>query len=578
MTNHRKTHRQHAGELRVQARRQAPPQLSAMIGGVIRDEMSRQHVDYYGRLHYLPIGVTDASGRPWATVLCNPEIVALTSELLQVTAKVNPRDPFVQAVSGSSASQFAGVAIDFTSRSRIKIAGVVDAATLDGTTLTLALRANEHMGNCPKYITVRELQPTERTPQTTALGSKLTPLARDVVQQASTIFIATRHLDDDPRESDMGFNHRGGPKGFLRYFEDEHGAHLVLPDYSGNRFYQSLGNVETDAVIGLAVPEFASGALLQITGRARNLYDDAAARLMPGATLVTLISIDEAVVTTGALDLELVGPEQLSPYNPKVRVLASEAPSDRQSVEVTATLVGIASESRLISTFTFALPSPVDIVPGGHAIFDFSRQLQRDYRHMNDLDPQSLNDDNIRTFTVSKVSSDRRQISITVKKSGAISSYLHSLSAATPIEVELKGVGGTFTCFVPGREAPPMLWVAGGVGITPFLAMYRALRASGRPLPDIELFYACRLDEVELIRELTDIRVRVFDSKTTIAPPTTHLREVHRRRLRAADFDGLELLDRATVFVCGPEGFMADVKSWLEHVEPSRLRFESFQF
>ena len=72
--------------------------------------------------------------------------------------------------------------------------------------------------------------------------------------------------------------------------------------------------------------------------------------------------------------------------------------------------------------------------------------------------------------------------------------------------------------------------------------------------------------------------MRVFDSKTTIASPATHLREVHRRRLRAADFAGLELLDRATVFVCGPEGFMADVKSWLEHVDPSRLRFESFQF
>ena len=32
-----------------------------MIAGVIRDEMSRQHVDYYQRLRYFPIGVTDGS-------------------------------------------------------------------------------------------------------------------------------------------------------------------------------------------------------------------------------------------------------------------------------------------------------------------------------------------------------------------------------------------------------------------------------------------------------------------------------------------------------------------------------------
>jgi len=569
-----KTHRQHEGELRVQARRQTPAQLTSMIAGVIRDEMSRQHVDYYQRLRYFPIGVTDASGRPWATVLCNPETTALTSELLRIAATVNPDDPFVRVVCSPGARPFAGVAIDFTSRSRIKLAGSVDAATLDGRTLTLTLRTNEHMGNCPKYITVRELRPTERSPHTTALGSRLPPLAREIVQQASTIFIATRHVDSDPRESDMGFNHRGGPPGFLRYFEDDQGSHLVLPDYSGNR-YQSLGNVETDPVIGVAVPDFRSGALLQVTGRARNLYDDAAERLMPGATLVTLISIDEAVVTSGALDLELVGLEQLSPYNPKARVLASEVPGDPQPVAMTATLVDIVPESRLISTFTFALPAPVELVPGGHAIFDFSKLVRREYRHMNDLDPRSLNDDHVRTFTVSRLSRDRRRISITVKKAGVVSSYLHALSAPS-IEVELLGVGGTFTCFEPGRAVPPMLWVAGGVGITPFLAMYRALRESGQPLPEIELVYACRGDDVALIRELTDVRVRIFDSTSDAEVPG--LREVHRRRLGAADFDGHALLDRATVFVCGPEGFMADVRTWLDQLDPSRLRFESFLF
>ena len=585
MASIRKSHRQHEGELRVQAMRQTPPQLTEMIRGAIQDEMSRQHAAFYGGLRYLPLGVADERGRLWATVLCNPETTAESSELLKVRARVNPGDPFVQAACSrpliAGARQFAGVAIDFTTRSRVKIAGMVEAATLEGETLTLALRANEQMGNCPKYITVRDLRPTERTPRTTALGAKLSAPAREVLKEASTIFVATRHTSSDPRESDMGFNHRGGPKGFLRYFEDARGAHLVLPDYSGNRFYQSLGNVESDPVMGIAVPDFASGALLQVTGRARNLFDDEAAGVMPGASLVTLVTIDEAFLTSDALDLELVGGEQLSPYNPKLRLLASETPSDQRTSAMKATLASITKESALVSTFTFALPATADVVPGGHAIFDFAGRFDRSYQHMNEHDPQSLNDDYVRTFTVSKVSPDRRQISITVKKSGVISSYLHSLAVRNhaPVELDLRGFGGTFTCYEEGRALPQMLWVAGGVGITPFLAMYRALRDSGQPMPAIELFYSCRLDEIELIHEMTDIDVKIFDSKTNAVDRPVGSRELHRRRLRAADFDDVAMLDRATVFVCGPDGYMADVRSWLEpRVEPARLRFESFGF
>ncbi|MBC7793334.1 MAG: pyridoxamine 5'-phosphate oxidase family protein [Clostridia bacterium] len=586
MNTIRKSHRQHEGELRLQARRHAPAQMSAMIGGAIHDAMSREHAAYYGRLRYLPLGVADERGRLWATVLCNPETTAESSELLRVRARVNPSDPFVQAVCSPlrgipPVSQFAGVAIDFTTRARIKLAGSVDVATLEGETLTLTLRANEHMGNCPKYITVRDLRPTSRAPQTTALGAKLSSEARALLQLASTIFIATQHSDADPRESDMGFNHRGGPKGFLRYFEDDQGAHLVLPDYSGNRFYQSLGNVETDPVMGVAIPDFASGALIQVSGRARNLFDDEASRIMPGASLITLITIDEAFITRGALDLALASEEQFSPYNPKLRLLASEAPRDQQGCALQATLVDVTKESGLISTFTFALSAKAELVPGGHAIFDFSSRFDRSYQHMNDHDPQSLNDDYVRTYTVTKVSPDRRRIAITVKKTGFISSYLHALAApgGDPVEIGLKGFGGTFTCFEDGRALPHMVWVAGGVGITPFLAMYQALRDSKQPIPDIDLFYSCRGDEIELIAGMTDIRVGVFDSTARVEHPDVGLRRFHRRRLRAADFENVSTLDRATVFICGPGGFMTDVRSWVEpRIDSARLRFERFDF
>jgi ferredoxin-NADP reductase len=197
---------------------------------------------------------------------------------------------------------------------------------------------------------------------------------------------------------------------------------------------------------------------------------------------------------------------------------------------------------------------------------------------MNDRWPQSLNDDRVRTYAVSKISPGRRQISITVAKAGLVSSYLHMLkSPVEPFEATIKGFGGTFTCFEGGQALPHMLWVAGGVGITPFLAMYRALRESGRPIPGIDLAYACRLEEVNLLRALAGVRVRLFDSKAHAAPAGDAAWQFYRRRMEAADFSDDTLLARATVFVCGPDALMANVTSWLEgRVEPGRLRLERF--
>jgi ferredoxin-NADP reductase len=301
---------------------------------------------------------------------------------------------------------------------------------------------------------------------------------------------------------------------------------------------------------------------------------------MPGATLVTVITVDAAFLTAGAMDLELVGAEQLSPYNPKPRGLATETPVDRSAVDVKARLVEITAESSRVSTFTFALSEPAAVVPGGYAVFDFSDHVTRWYQHMNARDPQSLNDDYVRTFTVSKLSRDGLRLSITVKKSGVISSYLHALKPGAAVkDFRIQGFGGSFTCFEQGRALPHMLWVAAGVGVTPFLAMYRALRASGEPMPEVELWYACRGDEVALVRELTDVRVRVFDATAQTETPPDTLRAVHRRRLREDDFESAPVLRRATVFVCGPEGFMADVTAWLaRRVDASRVRVERFSF
>lgn len=57
-----------------------------------------------------------------------------------------------------------------------------------------------------------------------------------------------------------------------------------------------------------------------------------------------------------------------------------------------------------IARFRFKISDPKRIGkrrPGQYAVFSFKEDLDMGYSHMRDDDPTSLNDDYIRTFTVS---------------------------------------------------------------------------------------------------------------------------------------------------------------------------------
>lgn len=587
MSRYNKNFRQHEGELLVQNRRQVPEQLTESLQSILHSDLPAPKAEFLRQLQYFPIGAMDSNGNLWATVLCNPVTTILSEASLSIVSKVPHGDPFVSSVLPdiSGPKYFAGVGIDFTIRRRYKIGGIIESAKLspDGV-LTLILVTNENMGNCPKYITIRNLRPTIRQPEAISLGAKLNEEACAVIRQASTVFIATKHIVNKLDESDLGFNHRGGPPGFVRYFEDQRGTHLVLPDYSGNRFYQSLGNIQTDNSVGVAIPDFSTGHLLHIYGEAHNIFDDEAEALLPGSTLLTFITVRDCVLVRHSMNLELIGKEDFSPYNPKLRLLAVEKNDVAQTVELTAVLTEVLRDSQNISTFVFELPNAVEIIPGGHAIFDFSNYAPKNYQHMNDMNPRSLNDDYVRTWTVSRVSEDFKRISVTVKKAGVVSSLLHSIDMTTdkPLEVTLKGFGGNFSCF-QGNElrSPKMVWIAGGVGITPFLAMYRSLIKRGEQNFDIELLYSCRGDEVALVKEMTTsrIRVQVFDS--TVKEENNRLvpYKLFARRVQEFDLNEIHDLGNRTAFVCGPPTFMTDVRQWLQtRLDPNHILYENFDF
>ena len=58
-------------------------------------------------------------------------------------------------------------------------------------------------------------------------------------------------------------SHRGGKPGFVSVMGDT----LAIPDFRGNRFYNTLGNLLGDPRAGLLFIDFASGDILQLQGR-----------------------------------------------------------------------------------------------------------------------------------------------------------------------------------------------------------------------------------------------------------------------------------------------------------------------
>ena len=643
----RNLHTLHEGELDVQRRMGSPPEFEQVLPAYISPDMPEQHAAFYAGLPYMAVATLDSKGRPWTSLLVTQAIDApqigirvTGANRLQIHSATHAADPFVRALhdkhsqQADGATYFAGVGVDFSNRRRNKVAGYVkqfDHAT-DGR-LILELESDQHLGNCPKYITVRQLQPYTRRAEVAydSFSGSLEPLpaaCKALIEQASTIFLATKHVNENNPDSDMGLNHRGGSPGFVRSYDaTEAGApseplstttYLVIPDHSGNRFYQSLGNIQSDPLVGITFPNFDTGDMLYITGIAENLFGDDAEALMPRTHLVTRIKVTGAVLLRGGLNLQQIGEEQFSPYNPPVRYLASELAKMGKNTDVslpvgkpvTATLANINAISKSISTFSFELSAPVPApLPGGFGIFDFSDHFDGTYRHMDEANPQAVNDDYLRTWTLSSApngpsGNTMSRVDITVKRQsgGVVSSYLHTL--ATPgMQVRFSGTGAGFSCFSQaddGSLAVPqhMLWMAGGVGITPFMAMWDALQQWRAGLPndhtptDIVLVFSGHATDLDVLRKFRmreqqthGINLRILAFQTDAAEHGTPdfeqpgVKLIHRRA-DESDISGISHLNERVGFLCGPPGYMRHMESLIGSVTSGQLEIhkESFEF
>ncbi|EIN06374.1 hypothetical protein PUNSTDRAFT_114962 [Punctularia strigosozonata HHB-11173 SS5] len=594
-------------------------------------EIPEQHQIFYGELAYIAITTLDEQRRPWGSLLTSrtgrPGFIRVPNESrIKISADVWEGDPIRKTAAEGGLA--AGLGIMFANRRRNKFAGRLGVVQRGKDQLELAIDVDEALGNCPKYINVRDLRPQlSTTPKVVYEEWNMAPsisLPDDIVsfiRAADTVFLGTTYVpapgDDLKYPPHAGMNQRGGRPGFIRVRADK--RTIVLPDYSGNRFMQSLGNIDQTPLASLTFVDFLSGNVLYLTGSARNHLGSDARAIMLQVRALTMVEVTGYVLVTNAFPFRQVpGTEAIrSPYSPPVRFLLEE-PEGAQTVatETTLRLKKMRLHTPAVATFTFAADPPVVIVPGQAAIIDTSTLGvgKHEYQHMAQRGQETnLNDDGVRTWTVSsahKFPAPEFSIVMQQKPGGAVTTRLLNIARAcaelkpelcedsTPLSLTLPlvGIAGAFT--LASIKAPSrLLFIAGGIGITPFLSMLGALAvrtSEGDENCDVALVVSTKEPEliIQLVMDALDLgrmekislELHIFSTGSPHTPPVTiptgFSMHIHQGRLTGESYPILDTTER-DIYVCGPRLFEDTVIGFLTTttgVRATAIHRENFDY
>jgi len=274
----------HPGELEAQALAGG-----GAAGGGIRDFMVEQHRTFFEALPFVVVATVDG-GWPVAALLTGkPGFVSVPDPH---TLRIATEDPAQRAfVTGAPAGV---LGIDLATRRRNRANGTI-ASTEPG---VLVLDVRQSFGNCPRYIHVRDVRPTARAPGPAEPLPRLDADARMAISSADTLFVASAARTVE-LNGGVDVSHRGGPRGFVRV-EDRT---LTIPDYSGNRYFNTLGNLVSNPRAALLFVDFEQGDLLHLQGTTEIVWGGPELRSFPAAERLWRFRVDRAWRNRSALPL-----------------------------------------------------------------------------------------------------------------------------------------------------------------------------------------------------------------------------------------------------------------------------------
>lgn len=530
----------HAGEQQIQDRL-GVRDIEEWARQVVRPYLPEEHRAFHTALPFLVAAARDGQGRPWATILVGPDgfVTSPDPRSLVIDARPMPGDALEDALTEGADLGLLG--IELSTRRRNRLNGRIGRASSGA----LVCAVGQSFGNCPQYIHERKWRRVEPGPMGTPVRSRsLTPAQRAWIASADTLFIASGYRGEGESPSfGMDASHRGGDRGFVRVASD---TRLVLPDYAGNNHFNTIGNLVLDPRAGLLFVAFATGSLLQLTGRTTIDWDSEAVARAPGARRLVSFDIDEIVELPAALPLRWDGDAE------SVRSLRL-VEKVRESDDVMS-FVFEARDGGALPAFEAGQYLPIELeVPG------FEEPVRRTYSLSGAPD------------------ASRHRISVKREPHGTASRHLHDRVEPGAILAARRPTGD----FVLPCSDCPVVLVGAGIGVTPLVSMLHALAAEESRRPVWFVHGARDGRHHPLAREARETALRRPGIRVHVAysrPQPGDDAHDSVGRVDGALLDRLLPEPSAHYFLCGPVGFLAALQADLQRrgVSEERIHTESF--
>ncbi|HYH36966.1 MAG TPA: pyridoxamine 5'-phosphate oxidase family protein [Azospirillum sp.] len=514
----------------------------------IRDHMPDQHRELFGKLPFMIVGALDGRDWPRATLVAGARgfVRSPDARTLELGAQPVPGDPLHGRLVAGAEVGLLGIQLETRRRNRMN--GRIARADAGGFTV----RVGQSFGNCPQYIQARAPVPTGRPPRPVARAedARLSADARALVARADTVFLATA------APAGVDVSHRGGAPGFVRVEEEDGRTVLTAPDFRGNFFFNSFGNLALNPRAGLLFVDFATGGLLSLAGEAEVVWSGPELEAFAGAERLLRVRVTGGVFLEDAVPLRWSAPE---PAPELARLGSWDGAALAQAAARTAeerpfTITRIEDESATIRSFI------LEPAEGGVA-------AHRPGQHLPLLLPlPGLEAPLRRRYTLSDAPNGR-SLRISVKRDGVGSAWLHdavrvgdTLRAGAP--------QGGFTLDPDSRR--PVVLLSAGVGVTPMIAMLNDLmgasgervRHPGRPVVFIhgarhggEHAFGRHVRDLAARRPTLTVHVRYSAPRTEDLPGRDH---DGAGRIDAVLLKALLPEGEPDVYLCGPPGFMQE--------------------
>jgi ferredoxin-NADP reductase len=333
---------------------------------------------------------------------------------------------------------------------------------------------------------------------------------------------------------------------------------LTSPEFVGNFFFNTLGNVNEYPRAGLLFIDFERGDMLHIAVDAEIIWDGPQLQAFAGAERLLRFHVREVVRNVAAL------PFRWTDAQPAMQVARTGSWSEADRAQAAVALsqswrafnvVKVEQESSDVRSFYL---EPADgLGVAAHAAGQY----------LSLRVPAWAEGGAARRNAATRFPMPRMAAATASARAGVVSSWLHD-HLAPGGQIELMGPAGDFT-FEEGTQRPVVM-LSAGIGITPMIAMLNSVLVNGSRTRHRHPIY--------FIHGAREVAHPFAVHLQTLAAGHNNL-AVHVQRKRI-DIDVLRELPRDDYdyYLCGPAGFMQSMYAALRelHVPEQRIRLESF--